>query len=87
MARIRSGSCCRFLGYEWYWEVMHYNANRFFYNGNLVAGPPSGGRLADKYGRKPMILRASVWLGLIMIALGFAHTFFLVGALLLLNTL
>ena len=39
---------------------------------SLAIFSPIWGRLADRFGRKPMILRASGWLGCIMIALGFA---------------
>ena len=41
---------------------------------SLAIFSPIWGRLADKYGKKPMILRATGWLGLIMIALGFAQS-------------
>ena len=39
---------------------------------SLAIFSPIWGRLADRYGRKPMILRASGWLGLIMIGMSFA---------------
>lgn len=34
---------------------------------------PIWGKSADKYGRKPMLLRASLWLTIIMTSMGFAH--------------
>jgi len=41
---------------------------------------PIWGRVADKYGRKPMLLRASLWLAFIVIAMGFAQNVYqLVG--------
>lgn len=41
---------------------------------SLAIFSPIWGRLSDKYGRKPMVLRASGWLGLIMIAMGLAQS-------------
>lgn len=32
------------------------------------------GRFADKYGRKPMLLRASLWLSVIVTSMGFVHS-------------
>lgn len=52
---------------------------------SLAIFSPIWGRLADKYGRKPMILRASGWLGLIMIALGFAQSVWQLAGLRLLQ--
>lgn len=39
---------------------------------SLAIFSPIWGRLSDKYGRKPMMLRASAWLGLIMVGMGLA---------------
>ena len=52
---------------------------------SLAIFSPIWGRLADKYGRRPMILRASGWLGLIMIALGFAQSVWQLAGLRLLQ--
>ena len=41
---------------------------------SLAIFSPIWGRLSDRFGRKPMILRASGWLGLIMIGMGFAQS-------------
>lgn len=41
---------------------------------SLAIFSPIWGRLSDKVGRKPMILRASAWLGIIMIGMGFAQS-------------
>lgn len=41
---------------------------------SLAIFSPIWGKLADRYGRKPMILRASGWLGLIMIGMAFAQS-------------
>lgn len=41
---------------------------------SLAIFSPIWGKLADRYGRKPMILRASGWLGLIMIGMSFAQS-------------
>ena len=41
---------------------------------SLAIFSPIWGRLSDRLGRKPMILRASGWLGLIMIGMGFAQS-------------
>lgn len=48
---------------------------------SLAIFSPIWGRLADRFGRKPMILRASGWLGCIMIALGFAQSVWQLAAL------
>lgn len=40
---------------------------------SLAFFSPIWGNFADKYGRKPMILRASLWLSIIMIGMGFVH--------------
>ena len=34
---------------------------------------PVWGKLSDKYGRKPMTIRATTWLGVIMVGMGLAH--------------
>lgn len=41
---------------------------------SLAIFSPIWGKLADRYGRKPMILRASGWLGFIMIGMSFAQS-------------
>src|SRR5574344_1564157 len=41
---------------------------------SLAIFSPIWGRLSDRFGRKPMILRASAWLGLIMIGMGLAQS-------------
>lgn len=38
---------------------------------SLAIFSPIWGKFADKYGRKPMILRASLWLSIIMVSMGF----------------
>jgi DHA1 family multidrug resistance protein-like MFS transporter len=38
---------------------------------SLAVFSPIWGKFADKYGRKPMILRASLWLSIIMVSMGF----------------
>jgi MFS family permease len=40
---------------------------------SLAIFSPIWGKFADKYGRKSMLLRASLWLAIIMTAMGFAH--------------
>uniref|UniRef100_UPI0018C53654 MFS transporter n=1 Tax=Pectinatus frisingensis TaxID=865 RepID=UPI0018C53654 len=40
---------------------------------SLAIFSPIWGRLSDKYGRKPMTLRASLWLGIIMVGMGLAQ--------------
>ena len=52
---------------------------------SLAIFSPIWGRLADKYGKKPMILRATGWLGLIMIVLGFAQSVWQLAGLRLLQ--
>ena len=52
---------------------------------SLAIFSPIWGRLADRFGRKPMILRASGWLGCIMIALGFAQSVWQLAGLRLLQ--
>lgn len=47
---------------------------------SLAIFSPVWGRAADMYGRKPMLLRASLWLSLIMTCMGFAQNVYqLVG--------
>ena len=48
---------------------------------SLAIFSPVWGRLSDKYGRKPMTLRATTWLGVIMIGLGLAHNVYQLTAL------
>lgn len=40
---------------------------------SLAIFSPIWGKFADKYGRKPMILRASLWLAIIMTCMGFVN--------------
>jgi DHA1 family multidrug resistance protein-like MFS transporter len=40
---------------------------------SLAIFSPIWGRLSDKYGRKPMTIRATTWLGVIMVGMGLAH--------------
>lgn len=40
----------------------------------LAVSAPIWGRLSDRFGRKPMVLRASGWLAVIMLGFGFAET-------------
>jgi MFS family permease len=47
---------------------------------SLAIFSPIWGKFADKYGRKPMILRASLWLSIIMVCMGFVDNVYqLVG--------
>src|SRR5574344_2848380 len=48
---------------------------------SLAIFSPVWGKLSDKYGRKPMTLRATTWLGVIMIGLGLAHNVYQLTAL------
>lgn len=52
------------------WSGIVYGSNFI----SLAIFSPIWGRFADKYGRKSMILRASLWLSIIMTAMGFVHT-------------
>lgn len=63
------------------WSGIVYGCNFF----SLAIFSPIWGRLADRYGRKPMILRASCWLGLIMIGMSFAQAVWQLVALRLLQ--
>ena len=48
---------------------------------SLAIFSPIWGALADKYGRKPMILRASLWLAIIMTCMGFVHNIYQLAGL------
>lgn len=48
---------------------------------SLAVFSPIWGRLADKYGRKPMTLRATLWLGIIMTGMGLAHNVYQLAGL------
>ena len=50
------------------WSGLIFGANFV----TLAIASPIWGRLSDKYGRKPMVLRASLWLGIIMFGMGMA---------------
>ena len=63
------------------WSGIVYGCNFV----SLAIFSPIWGRLADRYGRKPMILRASCWLGLIMIGMSFAQAVWQLVALRLLQ--
>ena len=63
------------------WSGIVYGCNFV----SLAIFSPIWGRLADRYGRKPMILRASCWLGLIMIGMSFAQSVWHLVALRLLQ--
>ncbi len=52
------------------WSGLIFGANFI----SLAIFSPIWGRLSDKYGRKPMVLRASAALGTVMILLGFAQS-------------
>ncbi|MCE5285988.1 MAG: multidrug efflux MFS transporter [Pelosinus sp.] len=52
---------------------------------SLTIFSPIWGRFADKYGRKPMVLRASLWLSIIMICMGFAQNVYHLAGLRLLQ--
>ena len=61
------------LGVEGVGEIARWSGIVFGCNFiSLAIFSPIWGRLADRYGRKPMILRASCWLGVIMIGMAFA---------------
>lgn len=62
------------LGVEGVGEIARWSGIVFGCNFiSLAIFSPIWGRLADRYGRKPMILRASCWLGVIMIGMAFAQ--------------
>jgi len=48
---------------------------------SLAIFSPIWGKFADKYGRKPMMLRASLWLAIIMVCMGFAQNVYQLLAL------
>lgn len=52
---------------------------------SLTIFSPIWGQFADKYGRKPMVLRASLWLSIIMICMGFAENVYQLAGLRLLQ--
>lgn len=63
------------LGVEGIGEIARWSGIVFGCNFiSLAIFSPIWGRLADRYGRKPMILRASCWLGVIMIGMAFAQS-------------
>ncbi len=51
------------------WSGIVYGSNFI----SLTIFSPIWGNFADKYGRKPMVLRASLWLAIIMTCMGFAQ--------------
>jgi DHA1 family multidrug resistance protein-like MFS transporter len=59
------------------WAGIIYGANFI----SLAIFSPIWGRLSDRYGRKPMALRASLWLGIIMIGMGLAQNVYQLTAL------
>ena len=50
------------------WSGLIFGANFV----TLAIASPIWGRISDRYGRKPMVLRASLWLGIIMFGMGMA---------------
>jgi len=52
---------------------------------SLAIFSPIWGNFADRYGRKPMILRASLWLSLIMVCMGFVHNVYELAGLRILH--
>lgn len=48
---------------------------------SLAIFSPIWGKFADKYGRKSMILRASLWLSIIVTAMGFVHNVYQLAGL------
>ena len=59
------------------WSGIIFGANFI----SLAIASPIWGRLSDRYGRKPMALRASLWLGIIMIGMGLAQNVWQMTAL------
>ena len=59
------------------WAGIIYGVNFI----SLAIFSPIWGRLSDRFGRKPMALRASLWLGVIMIGLGLAQNVYQLAAL------
>ena len=47
----------------------------------LAIFSPIWGRMSDKYGRKPMTLRATLWLTVIMVGMGLAHNVYQLAGL------
>lgn len=62
-------------------EIEHWSGWAFGINFiSLAIFSPIWGKAADKYGRKPMLLRASLWLAIIVTCMGFAQNVYqLVG--------
>lgn len=52
---------------------------------SLAIFSPIWGRFADRYGRKPMVLRASLWLSIIVICMGFVQNVYQLAGLRLLQ--
>lgn len=48
---------------------------------SLAIFSPIWGKFADKYGRKPMVLRASLWLSIIMLCMGFVQNVYQLAGL------
>lgn len=48
---------------------------------SLAIFSPIWGKFADKYGRKPMVLRASLWLSIIVVSMGFVHNVYQLAGL------
>ena len=48
---------------------------------SLAIFSPIWGKFADKYGRKPMVLRASLWLSMIMFCMGFVQNVYQLAGL------
>ena len=56
-------------------EISHWSGIIFGANFiTLAIAAPVWGRLSDRYGRRLMVLRASLWLSIIMIGMGFARS-------------
>ena len=59
------------------WAGIIFGANFI----SLTIFSPIWGRCADRFGRKPMLLRASLWLSIIMVCMGFAQNVYQLTAL------
>lgn len=59
------------------WSGIVFGANFI----SLAIFSPIWGKLADKYGRKPMVLRASLWLAIIMVCMGFVQNVYQLAGL------